>query len=220
MNAWDTQVDAWLAAALAEAKATPHPTALAASRAQLVWLLALHHGLFPALHGLRQRAQAQRLATPLPSDAAQDVEIGRWMQSLRNALGHLYELPLGWGLTSDQRDAAVWTLRVTTQLKVGLAEAPQAAAEGGLGACELADGLARLGAGLRRLGLARNQQLWATLGETRRHIAGVSAHGWTAPDYGEAQATLCHGIEATAALIAECDAELARATPAERESSR
>jgi len=203
MTEWDAQVDAWLEAALAEAKAAPHPTALAASRAQLVWLLALHHALFPALHGLRQRTQALRLANQLPLDAAQDVEIGRWMQSLRNALGHLYELPLGWGLTSEQSDAAAWTLRVTTQLKVGLAEAPEAAAVGGLGACELADGLVRLGAGLRRLGLVQTGPAAAAPAQILQQILDASARGWTATDYASLQAALTEAIAAAAAACAK-----------------
>lgn len=202
MSEWDIQVLAWLHAALAEATAAPNPTALAATRAQMVWLLALHHALFPALHGLRQRTQALRLAHQLSTDAAVDVEIGRWMQSLRNALGHLYELPLGWGLTSQQRDAVAWTLRVTTQLKVGLAEAPQTAAEGGLGACELADGLARLEAALGRFGLAPSADADAKLAALQSMFLATSARGWTAADYVALQGPLTEAIVTVATV---CD---------------
>lgn len=205
MTQLETDVDAWLEAACKEAAAAPHPTAQAASRAQLLWLLALHHELFPALHALRQNEQGQRLARsvgqsdPLAAnDAALDVEVGRWMQSLRNALGHLYELPLGWGLSQPQRDAAAWSLRLTTQLKVGLAEAPQSAAEGALGASELVDGLIRVATGLQRLGRAQATLATVGLAASQQAVVAACAAGWTAADY----AALAPQLRANIAAVA------------------
>jgi hypothetical protein len=126
---------------------------VAAATDQLVWLLVVHEQLLPALHQLRTVLVGAGLlaaATDLVQGAP--FELDRALQTLRNSLGHLYELPMGAALTAGEAEQLNWSLRLTSQLKVALCPHPQSALDSRYAAFGLLAALVGVAMTLQRLG--------------------------------------------------------------------
>lgn len=139
---------------------------------QLVWLYAVHEQLLPALHQLRTTCVGAALlpaATALALGAPHELD--RALQTLRNALGHLYELPIGAALTTNEAEQLNWSLRLTSQLKVALCPHPQSALDSRYAAFGLLAALLGVAMTLQRLGASVpinpiQQALAAQIGDT------------------------------------------------------